>query len=166
MIAESGLTRAELVALFGTARDRWIGEDPDGWLARHQFYPGVVARLRSRLEQDEFFILTTKQERFVRRLLATACPGFPNERIFGLDAGVSKEDLLERLISERQGADCAVRFVEDRLDTLDRVIGRPRLKTVRLYLASWGYARDEDVERARRMDGIRVWDLPDFLSRW
>lgn len=163
-IAESGVSRSELVELFGSARDRWIAEDPEGWLARHEFYPGVIERMRTRLAQDEVFILTTKQERFVRRLLEPVCPEFPDQRIFGLDAGVCKEDLLARLENEHPSSDVPVHFVEDRLDTLDRVMRRPELSCLRLYLASWGYARAEDVERARKMDRVTVWKLPDFLA--
>ncbi len=164
VIAESGVSRSRLVELFGSARDRWIAGDPEGWLARHEFYPGVIERVRARLGNDEVYILTTKQERFVRRLLEPVCPEFPDERIFGLDAGVCKEDLLARLASEHPDADGGLHFVEDRLDTLERVMRRPELAGVHLYLASWGYAREEDIERARGLERVTVWELSNFLE--
>lgn len=163
-IAESGVPRSELVELFGTARDRWIAEDPEGWLARHEFYPGVIERMRARMPEDEVYILTTKQERFVRRLLEPVCPEFPDERIFGLDAGICKEDLLVRLEDEHSSSGVSMHFVEDRLDTLVRVMRRPKLAGVHLYLASWGYARTEDIQRASELARVTVWELSDFLA--
>lgn len=159
-IAEWGVARDELVSRFGAARDRWIAEDLDGWLARHRFYPGVIERVRARLSTDEVFILTTKQERFVEALLQPVCPEFPAERIFGLDQGRSKEEILRALVRDGERAPASVHFVEDRLQTLERVAACPELRDVRLYFAAWGYNLAADVEAARRHPRITVWREP------
>src|SRR5689334_17937779 len=42
-IVRQGLDRARLGAALDSVRDRWLAEDPRGWLARHRFYDGIAA---------------------------------------------------------------------------------------------------------------------------
>src|SRR5262245_31653801 len=39
------LEQRRLTIALDSARERWLADDPDGWLARHRFYPGVAAWL-------------------------------------------------------------------------------------------------------------------------
>ncbi len=52
---------AQLVELFGSARDHWIKEDLAGWLAPNHIYKGVPAVLNQLLQREEAYIVTTKQ---------------------------------------------------------------------------------------------------------
>lgn len=52
---------AQLVELFGSARDHWIKEDLAGWLAPNHIYEGVPAVLNQLLQREEAYIVTTKQ---------------------------------------------------------------------------------------------------------
>lgn len=145
----TGRSRTELVRLFGEARDRWIAEAPEAWLARHRFYPGVaeaVARLPAAVP---LFILTTKQRRFTERLLARAGLTLPGERLFALESGRRKEDILADLLRQPAWQGRQWHFIEDRLDTLREAAARPELDRVRLYLAAWGYVRPNEVDVAR-----------------
>ncbi len=165
-LAATGRTVPELVKLFGDARDRWIAADPEGWLARHRFYPGVPETLAAALRNPHatVFILTTKQARFTERLLRAAGVDLAAERIFGLETGRKKPEILAELLArpEHAGAEC--RFVEDRLDALDAAAARPELNRVRLILAPWGYASPDDQARAAANPRMESWPLARFTA--
>jgi phosphoglycolate phosphatase-like HAD superfamily hydrolase len=164
LLEETEYSTAELVRLFAQARDTWIDSDLDDWLSRHSFYPGVVETFATRVENDPVFILTTKQERFVRTLIHSRGIRLPAGHIFGLDAGKSKEDVLEQLSRRPEFNGGRFHFVEDRLQTLIRVAGRKSLKHVLLYLADWGYNTSRDREKAESIPRITIWDSGSFLD--
>jgi len=49
------------VERFGAARDEWIKEDLDSWLAPNRIYDGVADALRSLKGREDVYIVTTKQ---------------------------------------------------------------------------------------------------------
>jgi hypothetical protein len=55
--------RAQLVELFGSTRDQWMGEDLQGWLAPNRMYPKVTEAMKTAMASEEFeaYIVTTKQ---------------------------------------------------------------------------------------------------------
>ena len=136
----------------------------DDWLSRHSFYPGVIETFATRVETDPVFILTTKQERFVATLLHARGIRLPAGHIFGLDAGKSKEDVLEQLSRHPQFQGARFHFVEDRLQTLIRIAGRSSLRDVLLYLADWGYNTPRDREKAGSIPRITIWNSDTFLD--
>jgi hypothetical protein len=138
-------------------------QDLQEWLSRHRFYPEVIERFVEQMEITPVVILTTKQERFVSALLDGQRIRFPSERIFGLDTGKTKEDVLEQLLECSEFPDATWHFVEDRLATLIRVAGRERLQQVHLYLADWGYNTARDREEARKCPRITLWNSERFL---
>ncbi|MFA4944763.1 MAG: HAD family hydrolase [Lentisphaeria bacterium] len=160
----AGRTVPELVRLFGETRDRWLAEAPEDWLARHRFYPGVAAALTAALAYGPVAILTTKQERFTRRLLAAAGVEFPAARIFGLDRGRSKEATLAELLAGAESATAEFALVEDRLATLERIAERPELAAVRLIFAAWGYSTPAERARAAAQPRIESWPLGRFTA--
>jgi phosphoglycolate phosphatase-like HAD superfamily hydrolase len=164
LMAALSLTREDLVARFGAARDSWIAADEADWLSRHRFYPGVLARLSAARRDHEVAILTTKQERFAAALLRSGGVDLPSERLIGFESGVPKEQTLAALLGEARARDTAVHFVEDRLDTLRRVENTPELDRVRLYYAAWGYGTPTDLAAARSDPKITVWQTGDFLN--
>lgn len=163
LLQEIGRSRTELDQLFGAVRDAWIAQDPQDWLGRQRFYP-VIDTFAEKIKTDPVFILTTKQARFVRTLLEGYGIAFPDERIFGLDSGRKKEEILEQLLERPEYRNAVWHFVEDRLATLLRIAGRERLQGVRLYLADWGYNTARDREQARRHPAITVWNPRQFLA--
>jgi phosphoglycolate phosphatase-like HAD superfamily hydrolase len=163
LMKSHGLTRPQLVDLFGQARDEWIAQDSADWLSRHRFYPGVLARFRNALDLHPVFILTTKGERFVRELLDAAGAIMPGERILGFERKISKARMLEQVMAEPSLQGARIHFVEDRVETLFAVAGNPHLEGVRLYLADWGYNTPAQREQARRHPRISVSGLDRFL---
>lgn len=162
----AGLSREELVRLFGGVRDAWIAADTAGWLARHRFYPGVAEAATAALKRapDSVVILTTKQERFTRLLLEHAGVPLAPDRVYGLERGRPKEDWLAEFATRRPGGAATLTLVEDRLDTLQRAAARPELADVRLCLAGWGYLAPGDHARAAALPRVRPLTLAAFCS--
>ena len=164
IIEEMGCSSADVARLVSQARSAWIDQDVDDWLGRHAFYPGVLDAFTARAEQDPVFILTTKQERFVRTLLDSRAVRLPDSHIFGLDTGRSKEECLDELSRRPEFRGARFHFVEDRMKTLMRVASKDSLDHVLLYLADWGYTTDRDREQARAIPRITVWNTGSFLD--
>ena len=164
LLEETKHATVKLVRLFAQARDTWIDRDLDDWLSRHTFYPRVIEIFAVKVETDPVFILTTKEQRFVKTLLDSRGVCLPADHIFGLDTGPSKEDILTHLLQRPEFDGGRFHFVEDRLQTLIRVAGSRRLKHVLLYLAAWGYNTPRDRERAATIPRITIWDSSNFLN--
>lgn len=164
LMGAHGLTRQELVRLFGETRDGWIAQDSADWLGRHRFYPGVVERFRRALDSHPVYILTTKQERFTWQLLNAEGVAIPREKIWGLERNLGKGQLLEQVTADPSLPDARIHFVEDRVETLLDVAKKPGLDGVRLYLADWGYNLPAQRERARRHPRVTVWTIDRFLQ--
>lgn len=159
ILAEVGQTKESLKPLFGGERDRWLREDQEGWLAHNSFYPGAAEALKTLLARGRVIILTTKECRFVERLMERAGVKFPSGDIFGLERIKNKETTLAELLAEGSLA-----FVEDRLATLERVAQVPALDKVKLVFAAWGYSTEEQRASARANSRILVLDKPDSLT--
>ena len=164
LAANDGLDKKELIAVFGETRDEWIRKNQKEWMGMNRFYPGVVGRIRSAMAESEIFILTTKQERFARMLLAAENLGFDEHHLVGLDRGIPKEETLEHLLQHQDDSGLSIHFVEDRIKTLIRVMNRESLNKINLYLARWGYVTEDDIARAGQNDRICIWTLDDFLA--
>lgn len=155
ILAELNLAIPELKKLFGGERDRWLREDPDSWLDRNGFYDGVADALKSMQANARVIILTTKERRFVKRLMERAGIEFPEEEIFGLEQIRNKETTLAELLK-----DGPLAFVEDRLATLERVAAIPALDEVTLGFATWGYSTDAQRKSARMNPRIKCLETP------
>lgn len=51
----------QLVDLFGTTRDNWMAADLQSWLAPNKIYDGLPPALKHAMENEEVYIVTTKQ---------------------------------------------------------------------------------------------------------
>ena len=157
-------TTAEVGARLDRVRDEWIAADRAGWLGRHRFYPGVIERLRVLAgASPRVVIVTTKEGRFVRDLLAGQGVDLPADRIHGKESRRPKADTLRALNA------ASVWFVEDRLQTLLGIKTRHDLDDVRLFLAAWGYNFPAEREAARRDGRIRLLAAEAFVrdfSAW
>ncbi len=131
-------------------RDNWISEDLTGWLSCHRLYPGVIEKLKSLTKDNSRSpIITTKEGRFVSRLLAEYDIYIAPELIYGKEVGRPKSAILRDLAPGE-----TVWFVEDRLKTLQSVAQVPELDQVKLFLADWGY--NTAKERATIADQTRI----------
>jgi phosphoglycolate phosphatase-like HAD superfamily hydrolase len=139
-LARSGHGAAELQESLERVRRQALERDPEGWLALHRFYPGVVERLAAlAAEAADWSVLTTKGGAFAARLLEAA--GLSPLAVDGHEQG-SKPDVLLRLLQRGR----PLWFVEDRRPTLELVRATPGLEEVRCFLALWGYLAPGDAE--------------------
>ncbi len=161
LLKTENLQTAELGQLLDKQRDQWISTDLASWLEYHRFYPGVVQRVRSLLESPvEPVIITTKEERFVRKLLQQQGIEFSKGKIYGKGRKNPKYETLRKLRRSVQN----IWFIEDRLKTLQQVQQQPDLEPVRLYLANWGYNTSSERESVRNQERIQLLSLEQFVQ--
>lgn len=162
LLIDLGRAPDEIAAVLDGVRDEWIARDEADWLDHHRFYPGAIDRLR-RLQggPTRVVVVTTKEGRFVRNLLARQGLDFGIEDVYGKEAGLSKPIILKGLIGARSPAR-RLWFVEDRLKTLDDVKRTPGLDDVGLFLAGWGYNTQRDRAAAGHDRRVVVLSLEQF----
>jgi len=148
-----------LQTLFGATRDRKIQQDEAGWINNNPLFEGISEKLKT-LEQDDWVIVTTKQERFVQAILQANQIEFDETRIFGLERKLNKQTVLAML--QKEYPERSITFIEDRLPTLLGVLDNPHLQSITLQLVDWGYNTELDREQAREK-GIDVIGLDEFI---
>ena len=159
LINDENLDIDEIKKLFGEARDRWIEESLKEWIEMSPLFDGVVEFLNS-LDKKYCYIVTTKQERFVKYILKANGIKIDDEHIYGLDREMSKVEILH-LIQKKHPSDNII-FIEDRLQALIDVVEDKGLENVSLQLVSWGYNTPLDRERVSGF-GIELVDDIKFI---
>jgi len=143
-------------------RDEWINTDLSGWLGLHRFYPGVIERIKPLIEQSfPVYIITTKEERFVRSLLEQQGVNIPENQIFGKGYKRPKYEILRELLTKIEPTP-HIWFIEDRLQTLLSVQQQPDLNNVQLFLADWGYNIQRERDLASESSAINLLSLSQF----
>jgi phosphoglycolate phosphatase-like HAD superfamily hydrolase len=169
VLTENGLEAKQAAQAVDGVRDRWIQTDLPHWLDQHRFYPGVLDRLRQTMDQDiPLIIISTKEGRFIRQLLAQQGLDLPTDHIFGKEVKQPKYATLRQLKAQLSET-ATIWFVEDRLKALDAVKACPDLQTVQLFLADWGYNTAMDRAAAEQDGAIRCLTLTQFggpFSTW
>ncbi|HEC58703.1 hypothetical protein LCGC14_0788510 [marine sediment metagenome] len=160
IIRRDELSIAGLKRRFGEQRDKWIEAHLDEWIMMNPLFEGVAEKLRQ-IDHAFTYIITTKQERFVSKILKANNIIFPAERIYGLDRDLSKQQVLADLSKRHRNQQ--IMFVEDRLPTLLDVINDDRLSEVQLYFADWGYNTDQDKKSAKQHATITTINLAEML---
>lgn len=146
--------KENLIAYFGDTRDSFIKEDFNKWISLNSVFDCVKKtfdEMEEKPNMANYFIITTKQERFVRAILERnniSCP--PNDRLFGLENKIgSKPEILKMLVEKFPNQ--RLHFIEDRVETLEKVASMPELDDVQLYLAKWGYVTEEQLKVAGKL---------------
>ena len=161
LLQEAAVTVAQLKQLFAETRDHWIAENLSDWIAQNPLFPGIAAYLQQWQGRQAWYIITTKQERFVQQILAAHAISLEPERIYGLDRNMSKVEVLLQM--QVQHPEAELIFIEDRLPTLFNVAKHPDLQGVKLQLALWGYNTASDQQAAME-HGIACCSLASFLN--
>lgn len=164
-ITESeGLEKQTVAQKLDGVRDNWITNDLEGWLRLHSFYPGVIERLKQIGDQlsEQLYIVTTKEGRFVQKLLQQQGVDLPVDNIIGKESKRPKYETL-RILRDKHSTseDLAIFFVEDRLKALQQVAQQGDLKA-RLFLADWGYNLESDRHFASQDPQIQLLSLDQF----
>ena len=179
-------SKQELITFFGNNRDLMIKDDLNHWVSLNPLYPIVSDTLfsisKKYQESNEFYklynnlyIVTTKQERFVKAILESNniyllnSNGLSNNKKFENDISIvnysnifhldniygSKINVLIELNHRMKllKYNKTIHFVEDRYETLVNTIKfnekNGNLSNVKLYLADWGYNTQEQREEAK-----------------
>jgi phosphoglycolate phosphatase-like HAD superfamily hydrolase len=160
LLIESNHDITFLKQLFGRTRDEWIATDLDDWIQKNPLFPGMAEKLQQLTSRKTWYIVTTKQERFVKQILAKHQIHIPNDRLFGLERLMGKEDMLIHIM-ERHPENPLI-LVEDRLQTLMDVSKNSNLQEVKCLLASWGYNTLEE-KQGLQPGPIELLALENFL---
>ena len=142
LLNEANISADTLKMLFGHTRDVWIANDLAGWVSMNPLFATIADKLQNLAQQHPWYIITTKQERFVKHILKANAIELKEERIFGLDRNLSKVAVLKEL--QKNHPNASLYFVEDRLPTLINVAKEPELALIQLVFALWGYNTDND----------------------
>ena len=161
LLKESKQRIDDLKKRFGATRDIWIQHSLDEWIRMNPLFPSIAHKLRTLANEENWYIVTTKQERFVEKILDANRIHLPSQRIFGLDQNMSKQEVLLDLLGRHP--DAPIYFVEDRLPTLLNVLNNDLLQEIRLFLAEWGYNTEQDRRDAAR-HSIEIIDIDHFLD--
>ena len=161
LIQEAHVDTAFLKRLFGETRDIWISHDKTEWIQKNPLYPGVAEKLIQLGNAHTWYVVTTKQERFVKMIFTANQIELTDDCIFGLDRNLSKNEILKMLLKRHPQQ--PLHFVEDRLPALIKARQEPELAPVQLFFASWGYNDTADEKQAIQQ-GFSQQSLDTFLS--
>lgn len=161
LIDREALDINQLKILFGQTRDSWIQDSLEEWLSLNPLFPGIAEKLQRLTADYDWYILTTKQERFVIEIFKANRIALPEDRVFGLDRNIDKNAVLSSLLE--QSPNLPVCFIEDRLPALVKVMQDERLPGIHLQLVNWGYNLPQDRSDAQRL-GIDVITLESFTG--
>ncbi|MEL7035500.1 MAG: HAD family hydrolase [Cyanobacteria bacterium J06592_8] len=165
-ITEENLDSKMLSTQLDSIRDRWISEDLPGWLSLHRFYPGAIERVQWFLDASlDLYIITTKEERFVRSLLEKGGVTMKEGRIFGKGEKRPKYEILRELLTKFEPTP-TIWFVEDRLKTLLKVQEQPDLGEIGLFLADWGYNTQAERDSVANYPRIKLISINQFTDNF
>ncbi|WP_404360027.1 HAD family hydrolase [Methylotuvimicrobium sp. KM1] len=150
-----------LKKLFGETRDNWIAADFSGWIGVNPLFPSIADKLKQLNERATWYVVTTKQERFVKKILSANEIELSGDNIFGLERNRSKADTLIEILEGHPNQQ--IYFVEDRLPALLTVMTNPKLQSLKLQLADWGYNTAQDRQEAV-YKGIELLCIEGFLK--
>jgi hypothetical protein len=141
------LNRTMLVNLFDKVRSDWIKVNPGTWFEWHKLYPCTndIIDVGKNYYKD-IYIISTKQKKFITRLLYFFGIGFNPNNIYGLEYGENKAEIIENILTETKTSPKNSVYVDDYSSTLRYFAANDSLKDMRLHLASWGYIFPEVIE--------------------
>ncbi|HBS27058.1 MAG TPA: hypothetical protein DD827_08025 [Gammaproteobacteria bacterium] len=158
-LMSGNLSTENLQQRFAKTRDHAIQKDETAWIKSNPIFPGIAKKLKA-LNQEDWIIVTTKQERFVKRLLQGNNIQLDESRIYGLDRKLNKQTVLKLLLNQQKSR--PITFIEDRLPTLLSVLKNPDLQNIKLHLVDWGYNTAAERNTAQR-SGIKVISKAGFI---
>ncbi len=131
--------KAYLQESLDNVRNDSIAKNLNNWLQQHKVFPGIIEGINELQGKGlEIAILTTKGTDFTKKIVNSL--GLEINKLYGHEFGTKSEVLLKLYKEHRiQG------FIEDRRETLEKIINSAELNTIPCYLASWGYIKPQDL---------------------
>ncbi len=170
LMIQENLEKTTLINALDGVRDQWIHKNLEEWLDLHEFYEGVIPKLQKTLESSTYlYIITTKESRFVQQLLKNQRLDFPLSQIYGKEVKQPKYQTLQDLLNFHQEMAENLWFVEDLLNTLQKVQQQESLGGMGLFLADWGYNTPQVRSSIVPESGIKLLSLSQFsqdFSAW
>ena len=165
IIESEQLDSKDVARKLDTVRDNWIESDLEDWLGLHRFYPGVIERVGQIINSTtQLYIVTTKEGRFVKRLLQKQGIELTSQSIIGKESKRPKYETLRQLIESAAENRVNLWFIEDRLKTLQAVKKQSDLQGVGLYLAAWGYNTQQTRDSVSYDRKIKLLSLEQFVQ--
>ncbi|PAX51710.1 HAD family hydrolase [Brunnivagina elsteri] len=170
ILSQHQIKSSEVSSSLDKLRDEWIENDLEDWMSLHRFYPGILDRIKNILASDvQLYIVTTKEGRFVHKLLQKEGLDIPREVIFGKEYKRPKYEILRELRQKADGSEVSMWFIEDRLNTLQLVQQQSDLDDVKLFLADWGYNTPSErviAHNNQRIDLLSLGQFGQEFSKW
>ena len=163
IVAKEQLDRKKCSQTLDKVRDNWIKNDLVSWLSLHRFYPGVLDKLKQIISSDiQFYIVTTKEGRFVKQLLEQQGIELNEAQIIGKECKRPKYETLRIIKDNASESNPNIWFVEDRLQALKQVKQQPDLQDIKLFLADWGYNTQSEKNFANSDRDLNLISLSQF----
>jgi phosphoglycolate phosphatase-like HAD superfamily hydrolase len=125
----------------------------------------MIDRLSNLLSSPtQVYIISTKEARFIKQLLALAGVDFPDDKLFGKEVKQPKYETLRQILKKTNILPQDVWFIEDRLEALELVAEQKDLERVNLYLADWGYNTQATRDSLNKNYRIKLLNLEEFTS--
>lgn len=155
----------DMIETFGQVRDDWIANDLNSWLDINTFYNGISQGITAC--RGETVLVTTKQHRFATALVRHAGVeehSMANDSIYGLGMYKSKSDVIVDRTQAGGFDNENTHFFEDRWPTIAKCLKDERLNGVNLYLCSWGYCTEEELNLAENEPRVEILNLDEFVK--
>ncbi|HVP17593.1 MAG TPA: hypothetical protein VMU36_01260 [Spirochaetia bacterium] len=148
--------------LFYQAREKMLEKDRSSWLALNRIYPHMVAAFAKLRVDAPVYILSTKKPEFIAEILSAGRIALPKERIL-YSGSERKMDIVERVRTE--GGFRETTFVDDQIDHLVPDDARAVGASIRVYLATWGYVKEEWLREPLRVPTISPQEFLTLVQR-
>jgi phosphoglycolate phosphatase-like HAD superfamily hydrolase len=152
----------ELVSAFYSMREWLMDNHLNNWIEINRPFESIWAAAQ-KLDSNEYFILTNKNQSAVRKICDYYELGVPTERIYSGEKGQTKsENIL--IIDDLIGSKGSYIFLDDALENLQILppVLPGRIKPV---LADWGCSSREDRTSAQAQ-GIEIVSQEVFISTY
>lgn len=167
IVKKEQLERKYCAQTLDLVRDHWIKNDLESWLKLHRFYPGILDKIKQVIASNiEFYIVTTKEGRFVKQLLQQQGIALPANHIIGKESQRPKYETLRMIRDSICNSEISIWFVEDRIQALKQVQQQSDLKAVKLFLADWGYNTEPERAMAKSDRHITLLSLSQFAQNF
>lgn len=140
--------------LFYAEREALMISDYENWIALNPLYNGMADFLQSLKQGILLQIISTKAARYISKILDYNGIRLAAKQIHQAGRGLSKIDIIKRLLRENQLSPGQVVFIDDHPDTVREVSATG----VVCLLAGWGY----NTAQQRRMYRAKNLELVDF----